>query len=161
MPPALRAALASADYAALQGMAHNLKSNAAYVGAHELAAHASTLEQELRSGGLAHVAAHTNALLATLEVVLAGLAQVAAQPATGHDPADAGRLVRRLETFLRGDNALAEDALLELKTLLASAGQDRALAALQRAVDDVEYPAALATLAELAQALDMKLEESA
>jgi CheY-like chemotaxis protein len=162
VPPALRAALASANYAALQGMAHNLKSNAAYLGAHELAVHASRLEQELRAGRLAQVEVHANELLAALDAVLSGLAQVAAQPADGgYDAADAGRLVRRLETLLRGDNALADDALLELKTLLASAGQGPALAAVQRAVDDVEYPAALAALAELAQALDMKLEESA
>jgi two-component system sensor histidine kinase/response regulator len=161
-PPALRAALASANYGALQGMAHNLKSNAAYLGAHELAAHASVLEQELRAGQMAQVEAHANALVATLDVVLSGLAQVDAEPvAGGYDAAGAGRQVRRLETFLRGDNALAEDALLELKTVLASAGHGHALAALQRAVDDVEYPAALAVLAELAQALDMKLEESA
>jgi two-component system sensor histidine kinase/response regulator len=161
-PPTLRDALASANYGVLQGIAHNLKSNAAYLGAHELAAHASALEQELRAGQRARIELHANELLASLDVVLCGLAQLEAPPAGGGvDAADAGRLVRRLATFLRGDNALAEDALLELKTLLAPAGHGHALAAVQQAVADVEYPAALAALAELAQALNMKVEESA
>ena len=160
-PAAIRASLGRGDHAAVQGMAHNLKSNAAYLGAHELAAHAHALEQDLRSGRIAQAGVLAEELVRGLELVLAGLAQMPAQPTGGYNADDAGRLVRRLETFLRGDNALAEDALHELKTLLGAAGHGNTLAAVQRAVDDVEYPAALAALAELAQALDMKLEESA
>jgi two-component system sensor histidine kinase/response regulator len=120
------------------------------------------LEHDLRAGKLAGIEVHAHELVATLETVLAGLAQVGALPAgDGYNAADAGRLVKRLEDFLRADNALAEDTLLELKTLLASTSHGPALAALQQAVDDIEYPAALAALAQLAQALDMKLEESA
>jgi CheY-like chemotaxis protein len=161
-PRAMHEALASANYGAVQSLAHNLKSNAAYLGAHELAAHASALEHDLRAGKLAGIEVHAHELVATLETVLAGLAQLGALPAgDGYNAADAGRLVKRLEDFLRADNALAEDTLLELKTLLANTGYGPALAALQQAVDDVEYPAALATLAQLAQALDLQLKESA
>jgi len=161
-PRILREALATGDRPRLQMLAHNLKSSAAYVGAFELAGAASRLEQALRAGELARLGVQVPALVAAAETVLAGLAQVAAaslpQPA---DPEALAAVIVRLDGYLRGDDARAEDALAELELLLA-AGMDANLVdapldAVRRAVTEIEYAAALAPLAVLAARLDLGL----
>ena len=161
-PRILREALSAGDHPRLQALAHNLKSSAAYVGAFELAAAASRLEQDLRAGELGRVGVQVPALVTAAESVLAGLAQVAAaslpKPA---DPEALAALVVRLDGYLRGDDARAEDALAELESLLA-AGMDASLVeapldAVRRAVVEIEYAAALAPLAVLAARLDLGL----
>ena len=161
-PRILREALAAGDHPRLQALAHNLKSSAAYVGAVDLAGAASRLEQDLRAGELGRVGVQVPALVAAAETVLAGLAQVAAaslpKPA---DPQALAALIARLDSYLRGDDARAEDALAELESLLA-AGMDASLVeapldAVRRAVAEIEYAAALAPLAVLAARLDLGL----
>ncbi|MEO7494120.1 MAG: response regulator, partial [Massilia sp.] len=161
-PPLVREALASGRFEPLQGIAHNLKSAAPYVGAGALAGLAAGVEQALREGDRVRAAALAPELLAALESVLAGLAKVTLPlQAAVRAPSDVARLIRQLEALLRADDAQAEDVLLELQTVLADGGHAAELAAIRQAVDDIEYAAALAPLAALAQSLDVSLGESA
>ncbi|CAN7384368.1 response regulator [Massilia sp. LjRoot122] len=165
-PAILREALAAGDYPRLQSLAHNLKSGAAYVGAVELSAIAGRLEQDLRTGQLERIGVQVPALVAETDMVLAGLARVAAAvlPAPA-GPAALAAVIARLDSYLRTDDARAEDALAQLESLLAAgvhAGQVAApLASVRRAVADIEYAAALAPLAALAAQLAPRAEASA
>jgi two-component system sensor histidine kinase/response regulator len=161
-PQTVREALASGRHERLQTLVHNLKSSAAYVGAGALAELANALEQALRSGHIEQAMGMAPELAALLETLLSGFAAVEAPPSgAARSPDDAARLLRRLESLLRADDAQAEDVLVELQAVLATAGYDAKLAQLRLAVDDIEYPAALAVLAELARALDVHLAEDA
>jgi two-component system sensor histidine kinase/response regulator len=161
-PGILREALAVGDYPCLQTLAHNLKSSAAYVGAVELAGVASRLEQKLRGGQFDTIGVEVPALVAAAETVLAGLARMTADGMPG--PADAGApegaladVLARLGAYLRSDDARTEDALAQLESLLAAGAHsgklDAPLAALRRAVADLEYAAALAPLAAMSTQL--------
>ncbi|RNF29067.1 hypothetical protein NM04_19870, partial [Massilia aurea] len=159
-PRILRDALAAGDHPRLQGLAHNLKSSAAYVGAFELAGAASRLEQDLRAGQLERVGIQVPALVAAAESVLAGLAQLAAATLPKpSDPKALAAIIARLEDYLRNDDARAEDALAQLEALLASSIDpnlyDAALDGVRRAVADIDYAAALAPLSALAAQLDL------
>jgi two-component system sensor histidine kinase/response regulator len=163
-PHAVREALAGDRHEPLQSLAHNLKSSAAYVGAAGLADLANTLEQALRSGQREQGLAMAPQLLAALETLLTGFAGMAVSAPAGAPVRVAGHaetLVRRLEALLRQDDARAEDVLHELQVALHQSGHDALLAKVQLAVDDIEYPAARSALAELARALDVRLEERA
>ena len=74
-------------------------------------------------------------------------------------------LIEQLETYLRADDARAEDVLLELRALPAVINHAGTLAAISHAVEEIEYPAAMAPLSALAQALaaagQKKVEEDA
>ncbi|MGV7207656.1 response regulator [Oxalobacteraceae bacterium A2-2] len=169
-PAAVRGAVVSGDYGTLQGTAHNLKAAAVYVGAAGLAEQADRIEQALRLGHQDQALALAPSLADTLEQVVAGLAQALDQPAAqaleqapagpGPDPAAVASLLRQLEAHLRGDDARAEDALQELRARLGGRHAG-ALAMIARAVEDIEYGAALEPLARLARALDVTLEENA
>ena len=158
-PDILREALNGGDHARMQSLAHNLKSSAAYIGAFELSAAAGRLDQDLRAGLHERIGGQAPALIAAAERVLAGLAQVAAagrpQPA---DPQALAEVLARLEAWLRADDARAEDALDQLEALLAGGPYGHELAPLRRAIDEVEYEAALAPLARLAQQLAPRQE---
>jgi len=150
-PQAMREALAGGSYAPLQALAHNLKTGAAYIGAAQLAALAGSLEQALRAGQMERVPLLAPELIVALDGVLAGLARVMpAVPAPAFE-ADVAALLARLEAYLHADDARAEDALAELEAALARPhpAAAQALAALRRAVDDIEYDAALAHLRTL------------
>ena len=157
-PAVLRESLEVGDYPRLQSLAHNLKSGAAYVGALDLAGIASRLEQDLRSGQLERLGVQVPALVAATETVLAGLARVASTALPGPvDPGTLAAVLGRLESYLRSDDARAEDALVELESLLAAGGHvaplAQALAELRRAVAEIEYAAALAPLTVLSTQL--------
>ena len=161
-PATLRHALAGPQYDAIESLTHNLKSSAFYLGASGLSALSNTIELELRAGRFDRIDALVTELVATLETVLGGLAPIEAPVvASSYAAADGRRLAHRLETLLKSEDARAEDALHELQTLLAGSRHAAVLAAVQRAVDDIEYHAALEPLAELAQALDTDLKENA
>jgi two-component system, sensor histidine kinase and response regulator len=169
-PQVVREALQAGHYTALQSLAHNLKSSAAYLGAAELSAQANAVEQALRSNQHERCAALAPELADALEAVLAGLAAIGAAPAVPAAPAaahdagqsmpGAGPLIRQLEAFLRDDDARAEDALHALQALPGAAAHGEQLAAIQQAVDEIEYDAALAPLAALARALNLNVEMS-
>jgi two-component system sensor histidine kinase/response regulator len=150
----IQAALGAGRLAQLQAMAHNLKSNASYLGAEGLAALASTLEHELRAGRTAQIGELAADLTAALESVLGGLATVIAQAeARTFDEGGVAGLLQQLADLLAGDDARAEDVLADVESLLAGGAHDATLAAISRAVDEIEYHAAMAPLAELARAL--------
>ena len=152
----VHAALAAGRLDQLQAMAHNLKSNAAYLGAEGLAALASTLEHELRAGRTAHASELAADLIAAMDVVLAGLHTVIARAeARAHDQPGVAHLLQQLADLLAHDDARAEDVLADLENLLAGGVHDASLAAMARAVDEIEYAAALAPLQALARALDV------
>jgi signal transduction histidine kinase/DNA-binding response OmpR family regulator/HPt (histidine-containing phosphotransfer) domain-containing protein len=155
-----RAAAADGQDAVLQSLAHNLKSGAPYVGAFELSALAGTLEQDLRAGHHDRLAEHAASLAQALDAVVQGLAQL--DSPTADAPAHGTAVVlRQLDTWLRADDARAEDALVELQALLP-AGRHRALVdAIAGAIHELEYEAALAPLASLAAALEISSEETA
>jgi signal transduction histidine kinase/DNA-binding response OmpR family regulator/HPt (histidine-containing phosphotransfer) domain-containing protein len=161
-PQAMRDALANGNHVALQSLAHNLRPSAAYIGAADLSALANIVEQELRAGRRERIAVPARELAAALDAVLAGLSGVGiAPPAIRYDAAEVSRLVKQLEAYLRSDDARAEDALQELQERLSASGHDITLAAIQHAVDDIEYAAALAPLAALSAALALNQEERA
>ncbi|MBQ5964751.1 hybrid sensor histidine kinase/response regulator [Massilia sp. ZL223] len=158
-PRILREALSGGDHARLQSLAHNLKSSGAYVGAFELSAAANRLEQDLRAGQFERLAVQVPALVASAETVLAGLAQLAAAALPRQaDPHAVAQVIQRLQSYLADDDARAEDALSELESLLAGTTHAGALAPVRRAVEDIEYGAALAPLGALALDLDVSLE---
>ena len=161
-PDILREALDGGDHARMQSLAHNLKASAAYVGAFELSATAGRLDQDLRAGQHERIGVQVPTLIAAAERVLAGLAQVAAagRPARA-DPQALAEVLTRLEDWLHADDARAEDALDQLEALLAGGPYGQDLEALRRAIDEVEYEAALAPLARLAQQLGPQTEGSA
>jgi signal transduction histidine kinase/DNA-binding response OmpR family regulator/HPt (histidine-containing phosphotransfer) domain-containing protein len=169
----VRSAVADGRYGTLQGVAHNLKAAAVYIGASGLAEQADRIEQALRLGHQDQALALAPGLADTLEQVVTGLALALAQPLAplphhapasasdpDPDPAAVARLVRELDGHLRGDDARAEDTLQALKAQLGERHAG-ALALIARAVDDIEYEAALEPLARLARALEVTLEESA
>jgi signal transduction histidine kinase/DNA-binding response OmpR family regulator/HPt (histidine-containing phosphotransfer) domain-containing protein len=155
-----RDAAATGDSGVLQALAHNLKSGAPYVGAFDLAALAATLEQDLRAGRRNRLAELATPLAHSLEGIVGALAGIDGTSAPAHAQ-DAAAVLGRLDTWLRADDARAEDALLELQALLG-AGQHRALLDdIAGAIHELEYAAALAPLAALATALGTNLEETA
>ena len=165
-PAILRDALESGDYPRLQSLAHNLKSSAAYVGAVELAGIAVRLEQDLRTGQLEGIGVQVPALVAATGTVLAGLARVAAATLPGPAGPDAlAAVLGRLEGYLLSDDARAEDALVQLESLLAASGHAAqladVLAALRRAVVEIEYAAALAPLKVLTAQLGIGAQAAA
>ncbi|KFI07539.1 hypothetical protein JN27_08050 [Massilia sp. BSC265] len=162
VPRILREALGGGDHQSLQALAHNLKSSAAYVGAFALAAAAHRLEQDLRNGQAEGLAAQVPELVSAAETALAALAQLAdaAQPRRA-DPGALAELVIRLRGLLEADDARAEDALGELEALLAGDAHGEQLAIMRRAVQELEYEAALAPLARLAAGLELNKEDVA
>jgi len=174
----VREAAAGGAPAALQGLVHNLKSSAPYIGAFALSALADDIEQALRGGQPARAIALAPRLDATLEQVLDGLTALvarldgqdgAAAPSAPAGPVNAAaapttdalrRHLLLLHDYLRGDDARAEDALAALQRQLPAAYAP-ALANIRQAVDEIEYHAALAPLAALARALHVNLEENA
>jgi len=174
-PRQLLEALADGDMAPLLQLSHNLKSSAAYVGAHAVAQQAGQLEAGLRAADTAAPAALVPGLASALGTVLAGFDQVVSPRSARVDaaaPAALPALLKRLEGYLREDDARAQGAAAELQALLqggahaaAQVGGPAALAvaleALTSAVEDLEYAAALAPLGQLAGELGLNPEEPA
>jgi signal transduction histidine kinase len=157
----VRDAMASGRHEALHNLTHNLRTTAAYIGAFHLAAQAQVLEQALHSDDHGRIATLGSELADGLTVVVGGLSKMseASSPQRYHD-GDAALLINRLEAYLRADDARAEDVLAELHSLPVVIRHDAQLAAIQRAVDEIEYQAALAPLSALARMLQNELEES-
>ncbi|WP_343026810.1 response regulator [Massilia sp. MP_M2] len=164
-PRILREALQTGDHTRLQSLAHNLKSSGAYVGAFELSSAAARLEQDLRAGQFERVGIQVPALVGAAETVLSGLARMAALALpTAGDPEALPLVIARLDGYLRTDDARAEDALAQLELLLGAGTHadpvEQALAAVRRAVAEIEYAAAVGPLAALGAQLDLSLEGS-
>ena len=160
-PRRLAAALDAGDDAPLPALAHNLKSSAAYIGAHALAASARQVEEALRAGQpRARGALARPGRGARDGAGGPGAAGRRARPARGRRRCAAG-LVPRLAAWLAADDARAGDALAQLQRLLPGPGYRAPLDAIAHAVDELEYQAALAPLARLAQLLGLNLEETA
>jgi signal transduction histidine kinase/DNA-binding response OmpR family regulator/HPt (histidine-containing phosphotransfer) domain-containing protein len=158
-PDTIRKALAQGDLSPVQGLSHNLKSSASYLGAASLAAHAASVEQQLREGQIAGARPEAEDLARALSVLLAGLAPLDAKASTTPFDADSAKsLIMDLAGYLRADDARAEDALHELQRMLTAPEYAAQLAAIQQAVDDIEYDAALAPLADLARSFEVSLE---
>ena len=165
-PRQLAEALAAGDDAPLQMLAHNLKSSAAYVGAHALSSQAGQLEAALRGGDSAAPAASVrelaNGLADALAAVLEGFGELVSPRAPRAEaPAALPALVKRLEAWLLEDDARAGDAAAELQALLPGEEHAALVAAVAAAVEDLEYQAALAPLAQLARRLGLPMEEPA
>jgi two-component system sensor histidine kinase/response regulator len=123
------------------------------------------MEQDLRTGQFDHIGIQVPTLVSAAETVLAGLARVAAAVLPGSsDPGALAAVIARLDDYLRTDDARAEDALVQLEWLLASTMQSglvaAPLAAVRRAVADIEYAAALAPLGALSAQLDAAQESA-
>ncbi|MYM22010.1 response regulator [Duganella sp. FT135W] len=158
----VREALASGHHEVLHSLTHNLKSTAAYIGAFHLASQAQALEQALRNQRSDRIPMLASELADGLELVVGGLAQLGEAPAPlRYRDSDAPLLITRLEAYLRSDDARAEDVLAELLALPLLQRHAALAAALQHAVDDIEYHAALAPLDALSRALQIELEPSA
>jgi two-component system sensor histidine kinase/response regulator len=70
--------------------------------------------------------------------------------------ADGAVLLARLRAYLGADDARADDVLAELEATLDGSEHGVRLAALRRAIDEIEYGAALAQLDMLETALDAR-----
>ncbi|HEY0062091.1 MAG TPA: response regulator [Telluria sp.] len=170
-PQVVRDALASGQLDPLQGLAHNLKSSAVYVGANAIAALAGDIEMALRAGDKAAALEMGPALVGALDELLDGLdavesapvpqAKAHARPLHGGAVPDVAPLMRRLGTLLMADDAQADDTLHELQSALHAHGHDDQLAKIRRAVDDIEYSVALVALSVLARTLEIQLAEKA
>ena len=166
-PRQLADALAAGEHAPVQALAHNLKSSAAYVGAHALSSQAALVEEKLRAGDAGAAAALVPPLTLALDTVLEGFGELVSPRAPRPDtqaPASLPALpalVRRLESWLADDDARARDAACELQALLPGPEHAALLGLIHAAVEDLEYQAALAPLAQLAQRLGLDLEEPA
>ena len=115
----------------------------------------------LVAGRVADDAEGVAALADGLDLVVGGLAQLGEAPAPQrYRDSDARLLIARLEAYLRNDDARAEDVMTELCALPAVSVHVEQLAAIQRAVDDIEYQQALAPLGLLSRALHNELEVS-
>jgi two-component system sensor histidine kinase/response regulator len=153
-PRLIREALAGGADEVLLNLAHNLRSGATYIGAHLLARSAGDLELELRAGRRDRLPLLAPELSLALDAVLGGLAAIAGVGSgAGTGPAaveaDLGDLVQRLAAYLRADDARADDVLAELQAAVPDGRHAAALAALRKAVDEIEYGRALALLEEL------------
>jgi len=157
-----REALAAGEPARLQGLAHNLKASASYIGAWRVSGLADALEGALRTGERPErLMTLATELAEALDGLLAGLARAEAPVAAVPMQLDAGDLIRRLDTYLRSDDARAEDTVQSLQLLLGDSVHGALVSDIVQAVDDIEYDAALTPLARLAQALEVTLEERA
>jgi signal transduction histidine kinase/CheY-like chemotaxis protein len=157
----VREAIASGQHEVLYSLTHNLKSTSAYIGAFHLASQAQALEQAMRTERLDRIAILAAELADGLDLVVGGLSQLSeAPPQLRYRDSDAGLLIERLEAYLRSDDARAEDVMTELRALPVVLRHTASLNAIQRAVDDIEYQAALAPLNILSRALNNELEVS-
>ena len=166
-PRQLADALAAGESAPVQALAHNLKSSAAYVGAHALSSQAAQVEEKLRGGDAGAPAALVPSLIQALDTVLDGFGELVSPRAPRLEaPAPAPgpglpALVRQLSAWLIDDDARARDAAGELQALLPGPEHAALVGAIHAAVEDLEYQAALAPLAQLAQELGVDLKEPA
>ncbi|MRW89678.1 response regulator [Duganella sp. FT80W] len=159
---AVREAVASGQHDILHGITHNLKSTAGYIGAFHLADLAQALEQALREGRQDRIPMLASELAESLQVVVGGLARMSEPtPVPRYRDDDVTLLITRLEAYLRADDARAEDVLAELRALPAVLPHAALLTSVQRAVDEIEYQAALAPLSALVRALQTETEASA
>jgi len=157
---ALLAAARDNDLQTVGRIAHGLKSASAYLGAGTLSWLASEVEQAVRRGADDEALALLPDLIKTLSALVQGLAQMKPMDATlagGAAPATLAPLIKQLADLLREDNARAEDLVMELQAAMGHTSHDDRLAAIRRAVADIEYRQALAQLAELASALGIPL----
>jgi signal transduction histidine kinase/DNA-binding response OmpR family regulator/HPt (histidine-containing phosphotransfer) domain-containing protein len=153
-PRVIRDAMAGGADEVLLSLAHNLRSGATYIGANTLARIAGDLEQELRAGRRERLPLLAPELSLSLDAVLDGLARAAGTaPALPAAKLDARAQLARLAAYLRADDARAEDALGELQAALPGEEHAALLAALRKAVDEIEYGSALALLEKLEQGL--------
>jgi CheY-like chemotaxis protein len=155
-PRLISEALAGGADEFLLGLAHNLRSGATYIGAAALARLAGDLEQTLRDGHREGLAQMATELALALGAVLQGLAQAAGAamipPTPAADlPAQMATLAAQLAAYLRADDARAEDAIAALQAALPDGAHAGLIAALRKAVDDIEYASALALLAQLGE----------
>ncbi|WP_432378010.1 response regulator [Duganella sp. P38] len=157
----VREAIASGHHEALYPLTHNLRATAAYIGAFHLASQAQALEQALRNERADRIAMLATELADGLELVLGGLAQMAEPPAQPrYRDGDATLLIARLEAYLRADDARVEDVLMELSALAPVLRHADLLETIRKAVEEIEYQAALAPLSALARTLQNELEDN-
>jgi two-component system sensor histidine kinase/response regulator len=158
---ALRAYAHEGDLDAVGRISHGLKSSAAYLGAGRLSWLSSEVEQALRRGANDEALALVPDLADTLSGFVRSLVQlgeVGSRISGTSDPAVLGPLMNRLADLLRGDDARAEDVLIELQAAMGpGAVGDTQLAAVRTAVVDIEYRSALESLTALASSVGMQL----
>jgi hypothetical protein len=65
--------------------------------------------------------------------------------------------LQQLADYLGADDARAEDVFADLEIVLAGSVHEAHLAMISRALDEIEYHAAIAPLAELARALGVPM----
>jgi two-component system sensor histidine kinase/response regulator len=150
------------DLDAVGRISHGLKSSAAYLGAGRLSWLSSEVEQAVRRGAKDEALALVPDMANTLSAFVWSLVQldeVDPRISGASDPAVLGPLMNQLADLLRGDDARAEDVLIELQAAMGSVGAgDTQLAAVRTAVVDIEYRSALELLAALASSVGMQLE---
>jgi two-component system sensor histidine kinase/response regulator len=150
-------AQASDDAEAASRCAHTLKGVAGNVGATEVQQHAAALEIACHDNtATEEIDSQLESVVSALVIVMAGLAQLEnnqapdpkAQPETAiaEKPDD---LIKQLRALLEDDDTQAAELLEELKQLSGLGTSGNELAALESAIADYDFDAALEALDKL------------
>ena len=154
----LNAALAAGDRSQARLKVHNLRGVAANLSIVSVASAAAALEQALKEGDEAALAPGLAALAAALGPVLVGLARLppAPPPPVATVPLDREALARHLShlaELLRRQDMAAEASFAALRAQLGGGAWSEALNRLAGQLDRLDFSAAAATLAEVAEHL--------
>jgi len=157
-PDALRAALAAGDRGTAERIAHTAKGVSGNIGAEAPQQAAAALEQAIRESGETEIqlAAFADAIAATVAAVCAVIGRGAAaeeQAVTANvDTQAAQAVITRLAGLLAGADGDSGDYCMEHASLLRGALGVEAAGAVERAVNDFDFDAALAKLRIAAEA---------
>ncbi|MCP5159111.1 MAG: response regulator [Gammaproteobacteria bacterium] len=163
----IRAALANADRATAERLAHTLKGVSGTLGASAIQQLAAALEQALGRQAdtveleplLVQTGEALDALVAHLRAALATAGQSTAPAASIVDWGKLEPILTRLEMLLSDDDAEAADYLATHRAALAGALPIEPFLAIEKATNDYHFEAALQRLQTMIQAL--KAQESA
>jgi two-component system, sensor histidine kinase and response regulator len=163
----LRGLVEAGSTAEALGLAHTVKGVAGNIGANGVHAAAAAVEGALRRDEVGDLAPLLAAFEATLAEVVTGLEKFDAptvtlprtgDPAVAVDRALVADVLRELAGLLREDNLAAEACFDRLTGALDSSHASE-MDQIREAIDNLEYADALGSLASLAAALEIGLEE--
>ena len=137
--------------------AHSLKSTAQYIGAYELAASASDLENEIHKNG-SHVRLKLNEVTTHLDFILAQLNRLyhhvdSSKNDQNFNVKDASEIITKLKPCLASANIHSEDIAQELMAVGYETSYHQQIVEIQKLVNDFDFDDALTALLALEQEL--------
>jgi two-component system sensor histidine kinase/response regulator len=162
---AIRAGLEQRDFALAERLMHTLKGVAGNLGAKPISELAAELEKSLRNrdvrtldAGLPGLAVELTRTVEAIRNSLAAGATEVRERATASDSTETVTLLKHLKQLLADDDGAAFDFLLEARERIDGIISDADLSALQQAVSDFDFVAALDCLTGIAQRNKLSLE---